>query len=84
MWIENCGDRYMPFTPSIDNYCEIYKQDKWIKVDGTILNIKDMTDNHIQNCINMIESHCKVRGLNVENYIVYQNLKDEISKRWYL
>lgn len=81
MWIENCDDRYMPFTPNIDNYCEIYKQNKWIAVDGTVLNIKDMTDDHIQNCISMIERNCKVRGLNVNNYIVYKHLKYEINKR---
>lgn len=81
MWIENYDDRYMPFTPNIDNYCEIYKQNKWIKVDGTVLDINDMTDNHIKNCINMIERNCNCRSLNAENYIVYQNLKNEINKR---
>lgn len=49
--------------------------DSWMKVDGAIVNIVDMSTGHILKCIQLLER------ADQENTLAYSGLKKELQKR---
>ena len=45
------------------------KNYQWRTKDGTVLDVKDMTDSHLQNSINMLEKYLHEREIFLENWI---------------
>lgn len=48
---------------------------KWMKVDGTVVKIKDMSTDHILNCIKLLDR------ADQDNTRAYAGLKKELLKR---
>lgn len=80
-WKEDYDNKYLYIIPNSMDYQPIYDENKWITVDHRVLYIKDMTTNHIKNCINMINRDCEVVSITPIRYKVYNNLLHEYFKR---
>ena len=61
-------------------YTVEFCKDKWKTRDGQILELKDMTKNHIINSLNMILRICNREHLNPNRYKIYNNLRKELKK----
>ena len=57
------------------------RRKKWKTRDRKILELKDMTKNHIINSLNMILRICNREHLNPNSYKIYNNLRKELKRR---
>ena len=55
--------------------------DKWIMQDRTEIKVEDMSINHINNSIKMIDRICINEGINANHYQIYKMLCGELNKR---
>ena len=62
-------------------YAFEFCKDKWKTRDGQILELKDMTKNHIINSLNVILRICYREHLNPNSYKIYNNLRKELKRR---
>ena len=53
----------------------------WKTREGKVVELKDMSKNHIINSLNMILKICNREGWKAEKFIIYNNLRKELKKR---
>jgi|GEM_PF-4301677 len=52
---------------------------KWMTKNGEELELASMTRKHLKNCKSMIESICHDEKLNATDYIIYNNIVEELN-----
>lgn len=81
MWKLSRGYEDLPEPPERKQTVVDKDNTKWVTADGKELEVKDMTSNHIQNCISMMDRMLKPRKVNPTEYKIYNILKDELKRR---
>lgn len=55
--------------------------DKWVTINGEVLELKDMSTEHLINSIHMIERICAHEKWNCKDFVIYRNLLKELKNR---
>ena len=81
MWKLHRGYEDLP-EPSTRKQTIVSKDSsKWVTAKGDELEVKDMTNNHIQNCISMMEKNLIPNDIDPATYKIYNIMKEELKRR---